>query len=269
MNKVTQSTIDSLAEIQNQKVLTLYVPTHKISTPATTKEDQARYRNLINKGLEEWEAAVDADSLKNIRTQLEASIADEALWSEAYKGLGVFATTDRLEFVHLPIESDEYVFVGEHFDLAPLRVALSQDRPYYALVLAKHNPKLLRGDSYNLEPVEIKLPESTEDALNIDEMFSGSNTVRGMVAPGGGNDTLSTHGQGDSNHAGQEEHLKFLRIIDNKILKSPQIDQQLPLLLTATDNEASDFKHISNNQRLLESHVQGAIPSHRFKNSIR
>ncbi len=257
MNKITQSDIDTLAEVKEDAVLTIYMPTHKVSTPATTKEDQARYRNVIGRGLEQWEMIVGPDAIKSAREKLESHIEDDTLWAKTYRSLAILVRKDEVNLYYLPIETDEYVHVGAYFDLAPLRIALSKDQPFYLLALAKHDPKLFYGDSYGLEAVDIDLPSSPEDALNIDEMFSGSNTVRGVGAPGGGNDMLSTHGQGDSNHAGQEEHMKYLRIIDNKILKDKAIDQGIPLLLAATENEASDFRQASNHAHLLERYVAG------------
>ena len=257
MNKVTQTIIDSLTETTGEKVLSLYVPMHKEATAATAKVDQARYRTIVSKGLEQWESQTSPDNIKLAKQTLEATANDIDFWKESRKSLAIFASSTAVEFVSLPLETSEYVFVGDSFDLAPLKVAYSQEQPFYLLALAKHHPKLFRGDSYGLEAIDIDFPDSPEDALNIDEMFSGSNTVRGVGTKGGGNDMLSTHGQGDSNHAGQEEHLKYLRIIDNKIIKTESIDSGLPLVLAATETEASDFKHISNYPHLLSNYVPG------------
>lgn len=257
MNKLTNTSIDALAEIKEMAVLSMYMPTHKISTPATTKEDQARYRNMIKDGLDQWESVVGVDVAKSARDELESYIEDPVFWSSTCKSIALFVSAGDMQIYCLPIECDEYIHVGETFDLAPLRVVQSQMKEFYVLALAKHNPRLYFGDAYSLEPLEIELPTSPEDALNIDEMFSGSNTIRGVSAPGGGNDMLSSHGQGDSNHAGQEEHLKYLRIIDNKILKSANFNADLPLIIAATENEAGDFKRISNNSKLVDQVIAG------------
>lgn len=256
MNKITQSDIELLTETSKSPVLTLYLPTHKITTPATVTEDKARYKHIISQGLAQWEVAGGVIS-KHVREQLEVTGDDTDFWNETSKGLAIFADQDMVRMFHLPMECDEYIYVSHSFDIAPLQVVLSQDQPFYLLVLAKHDPKLFYGDSYALESLDIDFPSSPEDALNIDEMYSGSNTIRGMATSTGGNDMLSTHGQGDSNHAGQEEHLKYLRIIDNKLLKSIIIDTHLPLLVAATDSEVSDFKRISNYPNILNGSVQG------------
>jgi len=257
MHKITQSAIESLSEVKGETALSLYLPTHHIATPATSTEDQARYKTLLNKAMEKWESEVGVDTLKTIRAQLEDIIDDADFWKSTSKGLAFFATKDTLECFHMPIECEAYFYVGDSFDVTPLRVACSQDQPFYVLALAKHDPKLFYGDGYDIQPLDISLPESPEDALNIDEMFSGSNTVRGISTQGGGNDTFSTHGQGDTNHAGQEEHMKYLRIIDHILVTSDKVDKKVPLVLAATESEASDFKHASNYPQLLNAFVQG------------
>lgn len=258
MNKITQSDIDKLAAIKGAPVLTMYMPTQKNSTPATINENQARYRNVVSKGLAEWELVVGAHTTGNVHERLAVLGEDIGFWSNTNRGLAVFVSRDAVYVYHLPIECDEYTYIGDSFDVTPLRVVLSKEQPFYLLVLAKHDPKLFYGDSYSLEPVAIDLPKSPEDALNIDEMYSGSNTVRGGVGTAStGNGILNTHGQGDSNNAGQEEHLMYLRIIDNKVLKSPLINQKLPLLVAATESEASDFRRISNNPMLMSCYISG------------
>jgi hypothetical protein len=257
MNKIDQSTIETLVGKQKGDVLTMYVPTHHITTPATVQEDKTRLKNLIRTGFDEWLKKVDEQRIKQIRERLNKIIEDEAFWSDMTHSLAIFANEDEVNIYHLPIECQEYTYVGEEYDLTPLRICLSSNQPYYVFALAVHNPKLFQGDAYGLTPVEIDFPSSPEDALNIDEMFSGSNTIRGVSTPGGGNDKLSSHGQGDSNHAGQEEHLKYLRILDNMIMKSKHIDATQPIIIAATDNEASAFRGVSNLPNLIQESVSG------------
>ena len=88
-------------------------------------------------------------------------------------------------------------------------------------------------------------------------MFNNSNTVRAFGSGSGGNDMLSTHGQGDSNHAGQEERLMYFRILDNLILTSKEVDTAAPFIIAATQSEATDFKALSKIPRLLEEYIPG------------
>jgi len=216
MNKVTQSDINSLVATKGSPVLSLYLPTHKGSAPTTIHENQARYQAIVAKGLAQWQAVVGTGIVEAARQQLEALGVDRDFWSETDRGLAIFVRENDIQTYHLPIECDEYTYVGDSFDVTPLHIIQSKEQPFYLLILAKHDPKLFYGDSYNLQPVAIDLPASAEDALN-----------------------------------------KYLRSIDNKILKSELVDQNLPLIVAATDTEASDFRRISHNPRLLHTSVQG------------
>jgi hypothetical protein len=110
---------------------------------------------------------------------------------------------------------------------------------------------------YGLEQVDIDLPKSPEDALNIDEMFSNSRTVRAGGGYGPGSPSSRSHGQGDSRQAGQEERLEFFRIIDDKILSSDQIDSNAPLLIAGSEGDITDYKESSRHKHLVQSYLAG------------
>lgn len=257
MNKIDQSIIDELCKDQTTQVLSIYTPTHQISTPPTIKEDQVRLKNLINDGIRQLLDAEPTLDEVSIRQRLDMALDEAGLWGDTVKSVAVFVGADDVHILHLPIECTEYVAVGAKYDITPLQLALDMNQPFYVFALAKHHPKLFKGDLYGLQPVAIDFPGSAEDALHIDEMFANSNTIRGFGAGGGGNDMLSTHGQGDSNHAGQEERLMYFRILDNLILKAKGVDASAPFILAATQSEATDFKSLSKIPRLLETYISG------------
>lgn len=258
MNKITDAVIDTLAKYEGDAVLTMYVPTNKSSNSPNMQEDQTRFKNLMREGYYKLQAATHDESLViNIRDQLTALLDSTEFWQNTTESLAVFAARDSVEIYHIPIEVEEHVYVGSTYDLAPLLILKELNQPFYLFALAQHNSKLFMGDMYDLRPVDISFPSSPEDALNIDEMFSGSNTIRNHGAPTSGSGPASAHGQGDSNHAGQEERLKYFRILDDIIIKSSEIDHTLPILVAGTDSEASDFKALTTNQRILANHLMG------------
>lgn len=257
MNKIDQSIIDELSRDQKHPVLSIYMPTHQMSTPATIKGDQIRLKNLIREGVEQLCKALPGMDDKSLHGTLDRAINDSGLWAETSKSVAVFTDGTQVRVLHLPVECSEYVCVSKKYDIAPLEMVASMEQPYYVFALAKHNPKLFRGDMYGLSPVEIAFPTSPEDALNIDEMFNGSNTVRAMGSRSDGNSLLSTHGQGDSNHAGQEERLMYFRALDHMIMTSKNFDANAPVVLAATQSEASDFKALSKLPRLIDVYISG------------
>lgn len=258
MNTVTSSSLQPLIDYEGNHALTIYLPTHRHPAPPNMREDQIRFKNVLRSAHEALLSdGADEQQIKAILGNLEAKQEDIDFWRHATSGMVFFANNDELQVFSLPFECDERVYVGTNFDVSPALAACSYDRPYLLLALAVHNPKLFKGSISGIEPIEIDLPTSPEDALNIDEMFINSNTIRGISTSGGGNDKLSSHGQGDSQEAGNEERLKYFRIIDHNILNAKEYDADMPLLLAGTDSEVAEYRDISNHPNILSGHVGG------------
>lgn len=257
MKKISNSAIHELTAASPSIAVSIYLPTHRYPTPPHMQEDQTRFKNLVNRASQELIDKGHESVADQLVDRLEEIVSEMRFWQEMTEGLAMFADEERLEFYHLPVECDERICVGEQFDVTPLLVLLSYDQPYYVLGLATHQPKLWAGDMYGLEPIDIDFPDSPEDALNIDEMFSGSQTRRGREGAGRLAEAIGPHGQGDSNEAGREERLQYFRIIDRMICDSDQVDKKLPVLLAAPDSDAGDYKNLSALPKLLDEFLPG------------
>lgn len=253
MNKITQAAIETLAQPQPTKVISIYLPTHRDSSPLHRQEDQTRFKNLIRTAQDQWHSEHNDEAIFNSYNQLMDKLNDSSFWQQTTEGMAIFISPTDCAIYHLPIGTQERVCIDNTYDITPLLVVMAYNQPYYLLALAMHNTKLFYGDMYGLEPVAIDFPTSPEDALNIDEMFSGSNTIRNHNSGGG----AAPHGQGDSNGAGREERLQYFRIIDAMIADSKEINSTLPLLVAATDSEAGDYRHMSKLPNLIHTYVQG------------
>lgn len=258
MNKVSRESVKQLLELEDSVTLSMYLPTHQFPTSENIQEDRIRFKNLIRSAKEALEAqGVEEGVSGQIIDELENSIHEnDTFWQHTTAGLAVFASPAGMHYFHLPMECEERVSVGDQYDVTPLLAACSWDAPYYLLALAVHNPVLFKGDAYGVERVAIDLPKSPEEALNIDELHSNSKTVR-AGGYGAGNPGVKSHGQGDSRQAGQEERLKFFRIIDDTLLASKEIDHNTPLLLAGTDDEVSGYRESSRVKNLLDGCLSG------------
>ncbi len=258
MYTVTLESITPLLKTDNDATVSLYFPTHRYPTADHIQEDKIRLKNLIRAGKEKLEAkGVDADTVRKIGNRLEELYNDDKFWPHTTEGLAVFCSLKDLHYFQLPMECDERASAGGSYDITPLLAFLSYDQPYYLLALATHQPALYRGDMYGIRPVEIELPESPEVALGIDEMFSNSQTVRAGGGNGPGSPGSGSHGQGDSRQAGTEERLEFFRIVDDKIMTSDKVDDNLPLLIAGSEGEVSEYRVCSRHKHLLSSVLNG------------
>ena len=254
MHKVNQEAIKQLLELEDEATISIYMPTHNLPTAEHISEDTIRYKNLIKTAKQELESkGYDNGIIGQMVQHLESIQEDTHFWKQTTQGIALFCSPAGIHYFHLPIECEPYVSVGDAYDITPLLVVASMDSPYYVLAVATKHPVLLRGDMYGVEKVPIDLPVSPELALGIDELHSNSRTDR----VGGHGAGAKAHGQGDSKQAGQEERLKFFRIVDNILHTSKLIDRHVPLLLAGTDDEVSGYKEISRYKPLLEGSLSG------------
>lgn len=259
MNTITLSQLQPVIRYQGTAALTIYLPTHRFPSPANMREDQIRFKNALRTAenlLEQHKINKDeADAILSGLTDIQDA---PDFWHQLQNGLVIFAEKDKYHAFTLPFECEEHISVGSQFDVTMALAVCSFDQPYYLVSLAVHNPRLFKGDITGLTPVaHIELPESPEAALNIDEMFINSNTVRGVSTGGGGNGKLSSHGQGDSREAGNEERLTFFRMIDSMLTDTRKIDQSLPLLIAGIDSEVAEYKAVSKYSNILDTHLSG------------
>jgi hypothetical protein len=167
MNKITQAAIDTLTQPQPTKVISIYLPTHRDSSPLHRQEDQTRFKNLIRTAQEQWHSEHNDEAIFNSYNQLMEKLDDNAFWQHTTEGMAIFISPTNFEIYHLPIGVEERVCIDNTYDITPLLVVMAYDQPYYLLALAMHNTKLFRGDMYGLEPVAIDFTKSPEDAQNI------------------------------------------------------------------------------------------------------
>ena len=254
MNKVNQNAIKRLLETEDAATLSIYLPTHRFPTPEHMSEDKIRFKNLLRMGKEALVSrGVDDGIVTQMVHTLETEVYEnDSFWQESTEGMAVFCSPAGMHYFHLPMECSEWVHVGDRYDITPLLAIASYDQPYYILALATRNPVLYKGDMYGVEQVAIELPESPEVALNIDESHSNSKTDRA-----GGYVGSKAHGQGDSKQAGQEERLKFFRLVDDKILSDAAVNDSLPFLLAGANDEISGYRDVSRLRHLLEDSLNG------------
>ncbi len=265
MNKLSSERITSLLEnATGGPAVTMYVPSHKVATPPNMHEDQTRFKNLMNKALETLNNRDKHNPFnKYFKDQCEALLNDKLFWENLSQSFILTARPDMFEVTHLPVDSDEYVAVDDHFHLAPIYGLCEDMQPYYVLLVSLKNPRLYRGDSYGLELMDAELPKSVSEALNVDEMHTksiqfhsgaGMSVRAGMRGPSGGSEAMF-HGHGAGKDSGNAEKEQYLRILDAMMNK--HIDTSLPLILAGVEAEVSEFKSLSKHGNILKAFARG------------
>lgn len=254
MHKLTHESIQQLLAITETPKVTIYIPLETSAAPPSLSENQIRFKNLIHRAALELETADGPKELHKKLCEFQEKTRDDIeFWKERGKGLLIVAAGDRLEMFDLPVDTEEYMAVDDTFHLAPILALIGDDRPFYVLALAQQNPRLLLGDMYGLEEMNIGLPGTIREALGIDEANQKSENQGS--ATGSSLNTGWFNGRGGARNPQDNDRLKFYHHIDKLLLE--KLDRDVPLLLATTDSEAAEFRDISKYPKILEQFIQG------------
>ena len=253
MNKISLEEINRLLRSDHSSpAITIYLPTHKTASSPHMTENQTRFKNLFSKALKELsERDKHVKFNQEFEDQCRQLLADKSFWLSMSESLLICARPSLFEYYHLPIDSDEHVSVGEDFHLAPVLGLVKDMRNYHVLSIAQHDPILFKGDFYELQPTQLQLPKSIEEALNIDEMHIKSIQFASVKSSKG----AQYHGHGAGKDTGDEERLRFFKIIDEKVFKS--VDKDTPVILAGIHSEIAEYRTISRLPNLTKNHIEG------------
>lgn len=237
--------------------VTMYVPTHKSGSPPHVSEDSIRFKNLrsqVLKILKSYDNHSDfVHYFDKVSKQLEQ---DREFWEDTGKSLLICVRPGMFEFYNLPIDSDEYIAVDDRFHIAPVAGMLEDLQHYYVLNLSLKNPAVYSGDAFELIKQDIGLPTNVRDALNIDEMHLKSLQFSSVDGKKG----AMYHGQGGAKDTGDDEKMKYFRIIDHIIQE--KLNTNLPLVLAGVPSELSAYRGISSYPELAQNQVEEHFSEH-------
>lgn len=245
-----------LNEKPKAPAVTIYMPTHRAATSPHMTEDQLRFKNLMNKALELLRNRDDGREMSGaLQERMNMLLEDRDFWRDQTEGLLLCIRPGTFRMFHLPLDTEEYVAVADHFHLAPVFGVLQDMQEYYVLVVAQHKPRLLQGTMYGLYPTDLKLPETLERGLNIDEV-SQSREAQGS-AVGSSMNAGSYNGRGGAKNPADAERQRFWRMVDQTVVS--KADTRRPLILAGVASELVEYRAISRYPKLLEHGIHGGF----------
>jgi hypothetical protein len=232
------------------------MPTHNIPSPPHTRENRTRFKNLYSRASNflDRSAEISSNLKDSLRTRLLGLLDDLDFWTDQADGLAVFATANKLEYFHLPLECDEYVAIDSQFHLLPLIGLLPNLVDFYVLTISQKQPVLFKGDAYGLERSEIILPASVRQDLRIDEMVQEREGSQFHSIAGGAG--AEWHGHGGIKDAGTEERMLFFKHVDDILFA--QTNHSMPIVLAGTDSEVEEYRQLSRYPNILSGYLHGS-----------
>jgi len=254
MELLSQKEIQSLIRKDGGFCVSIFLPTVRVGD---TQQNKIRLKNLLRTAeqrLEEHEVRGPeaAELLKPARNLLD----DQTWWEHQDEGLAIFLAKDVFQTFRLPIAFHELVAVEERFHLKPLFPLFSGDGHFYILSLTKREIRLLSGDRFSVQEVDLgDMPRTFEEVMGkltrratMFQTGSSKAVTRSPIFPG--------HGLAEDDF--KAEIQKFFQIVDNHLEHlAVDIDRDAPFVLAGVEYLLPLFKETTRLPHVMEEGLTG------------
>lgn len=171
--------------------------------------------------------------------------------------LALFIHHDFFAYYHLPSEGVQpLVVVDTKFSTKPLDELALNNQPYYVLLLNHNDVKLLKGDQYQIEPLQVEnLPSNMVKALNIDE-YPRERQLHPVANASSGKGSEQYHGQYNETQVDKDMLTEFFRRIDRRLHEVIK-DTETPLIISGVDFLLPLYRQINTYPTLAKGEIRG------------
>jgi len=253
---VTRDDLRHLAKPAGGPCVSIYLPTHRAGGEVT--QDSIRLKNLVAEARKDLVAlgsrAPQADQLLVPATQLPH---DHDLWDNLEDGLAVLLTATDTRTYRLPDSVEELVVVADNLHLKPLLPFVAEGALFYVLALSQNQVRLLRGDRYGVNDVDLAgVPRSRDEALRFDDRESQLHS-HGAARIGLGRVSATFHGHGVGRDTHQVDLERFVNQVDTGVRHI--IDNGAPLVLAGVETTVAVYRDVSHHANLVDDAIIGSV----------
>jgi hypothetical protein len=252
-----QHELRELARATGDGLVSIYVPTHRGTRE--TRGDPIRLKNCIAEAVARAEERGMSRDRATARLRPVAALLDDApYWQHQDEGLAVFASADGLREHRLPHAVAEEVVVGERFCVRPLLPAVTSGGRFFVLALSRNQVRLVQCTPTGARELDQRdVPASLRDAIGYDFeqrtlQFHGA----GAHGARGAHGRTTFHGQGGAPDDGKGELERFLRLVDDGVVRLLG-HGGAPLAVAGVAYETAAYRRLSRYGGLVRDDLDG------------
>ena len=253
----TPADLESLMQPGPGPRVSVYLPTHPLTTQAT--EDEIRYKNLMRQAQELLvTGGMRTPEAKTFLQEACSLLDDGGFWRIGGRGMAVFVGPSGTSVYRVPMEFEEFVVVAERHHVKPLLPLMSGDGKYHLLAFSQSRVRLLSGTRFEIRDVTPPgIPSSLDEALRFVVHEKQAQVHTAGPAKGAGAQRASMfHGHGATERDEKGRILEFFREVDAGI-KERLAAHDGPLLLAGVDYLRSIYREANSYPRLLPEGIPG------------
>lgn len=267
---ISREEFTELANHQAENCVTVYMPTHSSGYEVNEKHDVIIFKNNLQKARQQLEAkGLDQAAIEKVLKKGFELVDDEPFWKSQSEGLAVFLSEGLFRIIKLPVQVKEKLMINDSFFLAPVLPFMKARKPFYLLVLSKHDAKFYEADAYGMKKIEVEgLPNGMDDVIRYEEkggkqLMRRAGASTGAAATEGAN--FHGHGAGLSD---DDEYLEqYLKEVDQTLWTEVLSKQNAPLVIAAVDYVLAAFKRVSKYKNVWTDHLTGNF-EHEERNAL-
>src|SRR5215204_1598366 len=250
MDVLKQEDLLRLTQIADDWCVSLYLPTHKVSTD---QQDSILFRKLVT-GAEEklLEYGLRRPEVLTGMRAVQDLLLDSDFWRHQSDGLAVFLSPTLSQVFRLPAPFEELTVIGKKFHLKPLLPMLNADGQFYILAISLNEVRLFLATKYTVSEVElVEVPTSLREALFIDdpERHLSLHTSTNNPSAPRRRSAIFHDGQSAQSDVKKKNILRYFQYV-NESLSTMIGDTTFPMLLAGVGyllpiyHEANTYTHI-------------------------
>ena len=246
-----------LAEISAPHCVSLYIPSHRVSTSENTYKDQTRFKNRLKDAATQLsDFGLSDEEVKNTLKPGYELLANDSIWNYLSDGLAVFIHDDQLQYYTLPQSFEEFTYVANHLYLKPLVEFLHGESRHFIMALSLGDAKFYEATRNTITPVTVEglIPQSLEEEVGM-QLEEASLQFRSGHGETGESGMYHGHGMGSQTEK-KEEALKYFRGI-NKGLMEMIHDERVPMVVACVDYLYPIYKEANTYKPLHDAHISG------------
>lgn len=250
---IDQKKFEALTQVKGINCISFYLPT---SRAGQEQEDRIRYKNTLseikNQLIKTDLSSQEADKLLG---EASSKIDDTQFWQHQSDGLAVFIYEGDTYFHSLPINFENYIFIGDHLYLKPIVPILTGNAKFFLLAISQQATRFFIGEKYSITEVETNeyLPSSINDLM---KYIDGEEQLQHHSGQGNQNEAIF-HGHGGGKDMEEVRLREYMRMINKGIMEMMCDDDTEPLILATVEENAAIYREINDYKNLHESYIPG------------
>lgn len=240
MLREIQERLDSLMEINEGPVLSIYQPTHRRGEGVA--QDPIRFKNLVSDATELIEEQVDERDVRKKMVEKLGALQDDAEFWRAHRaeGLALFMRGDEYVTFDLAHAVPERASLDEIPYLIPLMEAYQHAEPHLVLELHKDAFSLYTSDGHSFSPCKRDdLPKWFAELF--DDFDAESNLNHGSYGGGGG---AMYHGHRSSSEEKEKDKEKYYVYLDRELTPILK-EMDRPIVMAGVTENIADWRQVA------------------------